>query len=64
MGLAISKGLLEAMGGDIRVESRLGTGSTFEFRLPYVAYDETLARQAGRRSNACASTVAMPTVWC
>jgi two-component system, OmpR family, sensor histidine kinase KdpD len=34
IGLAIAKGLVEAHGGDIRVESRLGEGTTFRFTLP------------------------------
>jgi PAS domain S-box-containing protein len=34
LGLAISKGLVELMGGRINVQSQLGQGSTFTFNLP------------------------------
>jgi len=36
LGLAIGKRILELMGGDIRVDSRPGAGTTVELRLPYV----------------------------
>ncbi|MBI3181909.1 MAG: PAS domain-containing protein [Myxococcales bacterium] len=34
LGLYIAKGLVEAQGGRVRVESRLGEGSTFSFSMP------------------------------
>lgn len=34
LGLSISKQIINAMGGEIRVESQLGQGSTFLFKLP------------------------------
>jgi two-component system phosphate regulon sensor histidine kinase PhoR len=37
LGLAIAKHIVQAHGGHIRVESELGFGATFLFRLPSVA---------------------------
>ena len=41
MGLALVRRLVESLGGQIAVESRLGHGTTFRFTLP-VAVVETI----------------------
>ena len=43
IGLAISKSIVEALGGDIWVESEQGEGSVFRFTLPVAGYAEPVA---------------------
>lgn len=40
LGLAISARLVESFGGTIKVESQLGSGTTFTLRLPGVKSEE------------------------
>ena len=53
VGLALSKRLVEMMAGSIRVDSRIGVGSTFSFDLP-------LARVAAATAAAEAGDTGMP----
>lgn len=40
LGLSITRGLIELMGGTIRVKSRLGQGTTFQIRLDFAIADD------------------------
>jgi signal transduction histidine kinase len=42
LGLALVRRLVESLGGQVAVESRLGHGSTFRFTLPVAAAEETI----------------------
>jgi len=41
LGLALVRRLVESLGGQIAVESRLGHGTTFRFTIPVAAIDST-----------------------
>ena len=47
LGLSVSRGLVELMGGTIGFRSRAGEGSTFWFVLPLVACDKNEAEKDG-----------------
>lgn len=51
LGLAIVKHLLQAMGGDIRVDSKLGEGSRFTFWLPAAPRADTVGPVSARRAG-------------
>jgi PAS domain S-box-containing protein len=58
LGLALSRGLAEAMGGSLNATSELGTGSTFELRLvrsepQTLAPDRTASDKARKQVPAC-----------
>ena len=59
LGLTITKQLIEMMGGSIRVESELGSGSRFIFniRLKMAAEPETVQRQEASLKNLRVLTV-------
>jgi len=43
LGLSITKNLVSMLGGNIRIESKLGKGSVFNFSLPYIVKEEKLS---------------------
>ena len=58
LGLAISKKLADLMGGDIRVESAPGVGSTFTFILPFTV--DPSAPEAEQEVMPAAEVAALP----
>lgn len=51
LGMSIVKALLDKMGGSIEVESQLGEGSTFTFRLPFKVDENAIETQKEEQSS-------------
>ncbi|MHC1703723.1 MAG: tetratricopeptide repeat protein [Tenuifilaceae bacterium] len=52
LGLAISKGLTDLLGGELTVESKLGEGSVFNLKIPYIPIDSTLDKPKDIKTRA------------
>jgi PAS domain S-box-containing protein len=52
LGLTISKSIVEAHGGQIRVQSQLGRGTTFTFTLPILTSDSSESKRPHERKLA------------
>lgn len=50
LGMSIVRALVEKLGGSIQVESKLGEGTTFTFRLPFTV-DETVHEEKEEKSG-------------
>jgi len=50
LGLALARKMARLLGGDLAVESAVGVGSTFTFRLPYAAADGDAAGSVADRA--------------
>lgn len=57
LGLHISREICRQLGGDLRVESEVGKGSTFECELPAEAVDPALLRGPARGDHAASACV-------
>lgn len=51
LGMSIVKALLDKMGGSIEVESQLGEGSTFTFRLPFKVDENAIETKKDEQSS-------------
>jgi PAS domain S-box-containing protein len=51
LGLSIAKGMIDILGGEIRVESETGVGSCFSFTIPYINDSEMTESEKSGREN-------------